>query len=196
MRQLIVEGFMPQKVRLACSTCLVEGLNIPWQFGMQHFKNYLVDYDININCNMWMNAGCVGLDPYYCGMKYRKRSYWDNDGSYVREWCPELKSLPDRIVLDQGKGVTKTIDCLYEPWSVPNNILEEANVKLGVNYPFRICDDRTNRQNFFNQLRQKRTEWPQNQIDDSKRDVVMLGRDLGAEKIGLFTPRALQIRSR
>ena len=42
MRQLEKEGYMPQKVRLACSTCLVEGLNIPYQYGMQHFEEFLV----------------------------------------------------------------------------------------------------------------------------------------------------------
>ncbi len=42
MRQLEIEGYMPQKVRLACSTCLVEGLNIPWWYGMDHFEEYLI----------------------------------------------------------------------------------------------------------------------------------------------------------
>ncbi len=42
MRQLEKEGYMPQKVRLACSTCLVEGLNIPYQYGMRHFEEFLI----------------------------------------------------------------------------------------------------------------------------------------------------------
>ena len=127
MRQLKVEGFMPQKVRLACSTCLVEGLNIPWQYGMQHFKEYLVDYDVNINCNMWMNAGCVGLDPYYCGMKYRKRAYWDSDGAYVRKWCPELSNLPDSIILQQDRGMTKKVDCGKKPHKSAKKMLSAQN---------------------------------------------------------------------
>ena len=63
MRQLVVEGWMPQKVRLAVSSFLVEGMGISWKAGMQHFEEYLVDFDASINANMWMNAGCVGFDP-------------------------------------------------------------------------------------------------------------------------------------
>mmetsp|Transcript_21933 Transcript_21933/g.32840 ORF Transcript_21933/g.32840 Transcript_21933/m.32840 type:complete len:601 (+) Transcript_21933:78-1880(+) len=195
MRQLQVEGFMPQKVRLVCSTYLVEGLNISWQHGMQHFKEYLIDFDQEINCAMWQNAGFVGLDPYYVGLKYRKRAYWDRDGSYVRKWCPELKNLEDYVVLDQGRGVTKKIDCLYEPWSAPDEALEKAGVELGETYPLRICDDRLNRQKLFNRLRVVRTSWPEDMVDECKRDIVPLGREPAAERIGMFTPRAFQLRS-
>jgi deoxyribodipyrimidine photo-lyase len=54
MRQLQVEGFMPQKVRLAVGAC---------QWSRQHFEDFLVDYDSVINTHMWMNAASVGLDP-------------------------------------------------------------------------------------------------------------------------------------
>ena len=36
MRQLIIEGFIPRQVRLVSSACLVEGLNVPWKFGMKN----------------------------------------------------------------------------------------------------------------------------------------------------------------
>jgi hypothetical protein len=196
MRQLEIEGYMPQKVRLACSTCLVEGLNIPWQYGMQHFKEYLVDFDEAINCNMWQNAGCVGFDPYYVGLKYRKRAYWDRDGSYVKHWCPELKNLPDYYVFQLDRGMTKKVDCLYEPWMAPPETLESAGVQIGQNYPARVCDDRSNRQDFFDKLRYARTQWESGMMDDGKRDIVPLGRDSAAERIGIFTPRPLQLRRR
>ncbi len=162
---------------------------------MQHFKEFLVDFDQEINCAMWQNAGFVGLDPYYVGLKYRKRAYWDGDGSYVRKWVPELKDVKDFFVLKLDLGVTKKIDCLYEPWSAPDEVLEKAKVKLGETYPIRICDDRLNRQKLFDRLRQIRTEWPSDMVDDCKRDVVALGRGPTAERIGMFTPRALQVRS-
>lgn len=188
MRQLAVEGWMPQKVRLVCSTFLVEGLGVSWREGMQHFAEFLVDYDDAINSNMWMNAGCVGLDPYYVGMNYKRRMYWDNDGSYIREWCPELTNLPDSIKIQLGQ-TTKTVDCLYEPWSSPSDILENADVVLGETYPERVCDDRESRSKFFREVREIRSRWPPSMTDDSKRDVVYMGE---AGRLGLFTPRALQ----
>ena len=187
MRQLISEGWMPQKVRLACSTALVEGLGISWRVGMQHFAEFLVDYDDSINSNMWMNAGCVGLDPYYVGMNYKRRMYWDNDGSYVRKWCPELSNLPDSVDVELDQ-TTKTVDCLYEPWASPPEILEEAGVSLGKTYPNKVCDDRVTRSTFFADVRTLRSQWPSAMTDDKQRDLISMG-EAGA--IGLFTPRAI-----
>lgn len=191
MRQLVLEGFMPQQVRLAASACLVEGLNVPWELGMQHFEEFLVDYDPVINTHMWMNAGGVGLDPYYIGLDYKKRPYWDTDGSYVRTWCPELADLPDRIEVPPevaGTGGTNTVDTLYTPWKAPPSVLKDAHVELGESYPDRIADERDGRRTFLQSLRDCRTAWPANTIDKSGNDMI----DLGGESIGAFTPRSLK----
>ena len=190
MRELVATGYMPQKVRLACSTFLVEGLGLPWRAGMQHFAEFLVDYDEVINSNMWQNSACVGLDPYYMGMNYKRRQYWDKEGDYVRKWCPELTSLPDSVDIEVGK-TTKTIDCLYEPWACPPEILEKCEIELGVTYPERICDERQTRSDYFAKIRMERSKWPATKIDDKKRDFVQLG-DIA--RIGMFTPRAIQLK--
>ena len=130
MRQLIHEGWMPQKVRLASSACLVESLGVPWEMGLQHFAEFLVDYDPSINSNMWQNAGCVGFDPYYVGLRYKKRPYWDRDGQYVRQWIPELAPLPDFAEVPEaqrGTGLFR-VDCLYEPWSSPVHCLKRPEL--------------------------------------------------------------------
>jgi deoxyribodipyrimidine photo-lyase len=193
MRQLTAEGWMPQKVRLAVSTCLVEGLGGSWNDGMEHFAEYLVDYDPAINANMWMNAGCVGFDPYYVGTNYKRRPYWDKSGEYVRKWCPELRNLPDSWeVAEAQRGIgTFKVDCLYEPWSAPREILRASGVVLGETYPVRCCDERTERRRFFDTLRHKRAQWPSSGTDDRGRDVVRLGRSSDCESIGMFTPKAL-----
>jgi len=193
MRQLIAEGWMPQKVRLAVSTCLVEGLGGSWNDGMEHFAEYLVDYDPAINANMWMNAGCVGFDPYYVGTNYKRRPYWDKDGEYVRKWCPELWNLPDSWeVAEAQRGIgTFEVDCLYEPWLAPDDVLHASGVVLGKTYPVRCCDERTERRRFFHTLRHQRAQWPPSSTDDRGRDVVRLGRNDDCESIGMFTPKAL-----
>lgn len=128
-------------------------------------------------------------------MKYRKRAYWDSNGAYVRKWCPELSNLPDSITLQQDGGITKKVDCLYEPWFTPKEVLEDIDFELGVDYPTRVCHDRLNREKFFDRLRKSRTGWPSGMMDDCKRDIVYLGRETSSERIGIFTPRALQSRS-
>ena len=193
MRQLIHEGWMPQKVRLAASACLVEGLAVPWEMGLQHFAEFLVDYDSSINSNMWQNAGCVGFDPYYVGLRYKKRPYWDRDGKYVRQWVPELSSLPDYAEVPEaqrGTGLFR-VDCLYEPWSSPVHVLEEVGIELGKTYPNRICDERSSRSAFFGRLRIKRKGWSAELRDERGLDNIRLGRNENAERIGIFTPKAL-----
>ena len=196
MRQLAKEGFMPQKVRLACGSFFVESLGVCWREGMDHFAEFLVDYDKAINTNMWMNSACVGLDPYYVGMSFKKRAYWDKDGTYVRFWCPELAQLPDSLEIPASVGgSTSKIDPLYQPWLAPDSVLDEAGVRLGENYPKRICDDRKLRAQFYSMIRSLRqSEWSSSMIDDAKRDVVKLGQQEDSERLGLFTPRAIQFR--
>ena len=159
---------------------------------MRHFSEYLVDFDEAINSNMWMNAACVGLDPYYFGLDFKKRAYWDTDGSYVRKWCPELKDLPDFVEIPaRGKITWKKVDTLYNPWFAPPNILAEADVLLGETYPHRICDERKIRSNLLAKIRKRRSEWPASMTDDRKRDAVVLGREQGSVRNGIFTPRAI-----
>ena len=166
-----------------------EALSISLREGMDHFAEFLVDYDEAININMWMNAGCVGFDPYYVGMNYKRRSYWDNNGDYVRTWCPELRDLPDFVDVSEGK-TTKKIDCLYNPWAAPIDIIEKAGV-MGC-YPDRVCDDRKVRSEFFALIRELRARDNfRPRIDDKKRDIVRLGREPTAEVIGMFTPLEL-----
>ena len=191
MRQLIMDGWMPQKVRLAVSSALVEGMDVPYESGMQHFEEFLVDYDPSINTNMWQNAGAVGFDPYYVGMRYKKRPYWDADGSYVRTWVPELSQLPDyaeRPEAQRGTGKFR-VDCLYEPWTAPLTVLEDSGIELGTIYPHRACDERESRSAFFGRLRMKRKKWDPHLLDQRGLDSIRLGRD--GERIGVFTPKAL-----
>lgn len=160
---------------------------------MEHFAEYLVDYDPSINTNMWMNAGCVGFDPYYVGTDYKRRPYWDKQGEYVRKWCPELQKLPDSCEVPEAqRGIgTFQVDCLYEPWSAPAHVLHTAGVVLGESYPNRCCDERNERRRFFERLRNLRNHWPSTQTDECGRDMVRLGRQDDCESIGMFTPRVL-----
>ena len=194
MRQLREVGWMPQKARLAASACLVEGMGVPWEEGMGHFARYLADHDAAINSAMWQNAGCVGFDPYYAGSRYKRRPYWDRAGGYVRRWVPELADLPDRAevpVGERGPGGHKVADCLYEPWTAPRDVLERAGVVLGDTYPVRDYDERVHRSAFFRRLREVRRAWPDSLTDERGLDNVALGREVGAERIGMFTPLAL-----
>jgi deoxyribodipyrimidine photo-lyase len=46
---------------------------------------------------------------------------FDPEGNYVRRWCPELSRLPARWI--------------HEPFEAPSDVLRDAGIRLGVDYP-------------------------------------------------------------
>ncbi|WP_346763330.1 cryptochrome/photolyase family protein [Mangrovimicrobium sediminis] len=135
MRELWQTGFMHNRVRMIVASFLTKHLLLPWQWGEQWFWDTLVDADLaNNSCGWQWVAGC-GADaaPYFRifnpilqGRKF------DPDGEYVRQWVPEIASLPDKY--------------LHAPWEAPAKILAEAGVELGETYPEPLVDHKEARE--------------------------------------------------
>jgi len=73
-------------------------------------------------------AGC-GADaaPYFRIFNPITQGHkFDTQGKYTRKYVPELNNLPDKY--------------LFSPWEAPKNILKEAGVVLGENYPYPIVN--------------------------------------------------------
>ncbi len=105
MRQLWREGWMHNRVRMIVASFLTKDLLIPWQIGARWFWDTLVDANLANNTLGWQwTAGC-GADaaPYFRIFNpVTQGQRYDPDGSYVREYVPELKEL---------EGVE-----VHEPW--------------------------------------------------------------------------------
>jgi deoxyribodipyrimidine photo-lyase len=108
MRCLNATGIMHNRLRMIVAMFLTKDLLISWQRGERYFMHRLLDADLAANSGGWQwSAGC-GTDaaPYFRifnpttqGLKF------DPDGRFVREWVPELRSLPAELI--------------HEPWSNP-----------------------------------------------------------------------------
>ena len=96
MRQLLVEGWMPNRARMVVASFLTRRLGVPWQDGARHFMRLLVDGDPANNGGGWQWVAGTGTDPR------RSRSFnpvlqaerYDPDGVYIRRWVPELAGVP------------------------------------------------------------------------------------------------------
>lgn len=128
MRQLWSTGWMHNRLRVVCASFLVKNLLLPWQWGLKHYWDALLDADLECDALGWQYvAGCLAdahpfsymLDPVD---KEAKR--FDPDGNFVRRWLPSLSRVP-----------AKYIHC---PWNAPDHVLEDAGVELGDNYPLPI----------------------------------------------------------
>jgi len=148
MRQLAETGWMHNRVRMIVASFLVKHLRLPWTAGAEWFRQKLVDADLANNTLGWQwSAGC-GADatPYFRifapVLQGRK---FDARGGYVRRWVPELAKLSAEFV--------------HAPWEAPAEVLKEAGVVLGGNYPRPIVEHATARKEAleaFDRMRARR----------------------------------------
>lgn len=129
MRQLLAEGWMHNRVRMAVASYLTKNLLIDWREGEAHFMAHLLDGDEAQNNGNWQWAASVGADPqpyFRVFNPVTQQRKLDGDGTYVRRWVPEIAALPDRH--------------LGAPWEAPADVLAEAGIELGTTYPEPLVD--------------------------------------------------------
>lgn len=128
-RQLLGEGFVHNRARMASASFLTKHLGIHYRLGEAHYMKYLSDGDWAQNNFGWQwSAGC-GYDaqPFFRVFNpVTQGEKFDPDGGYVRRWLPELAALPDRY--------------LHRPWTAPAAVLRDAGVRLGTDYPAPIVE--------------------------------------------------------
>ncbi len=143
MRELWSTGWMHNRVRMIAASFLVKHLLIPWQRGAEWFWDTLVDADLANNSASWQWVAGCGADaaPYFRifnpiiqGQKF------DPKGNYVRHWVPELARLPSKVI--------------HQPWAAPEQVLQEAGVALGRDYPKPIVEHSFARQRALGALAQ------------------------------------------
>ncbi|MFO1122024.1 MAG: deoxyribodipyrimidine photo-lyase [Hyphomicrobiales bacterium] len=129
LRELWATGIMHNRVRMIAASFLIKDLLVPWQEGERWFWDTLVDADIGSNAASWQWVAGCGADaaPYFRIFNpVLQGEKFDPDGAYVRRWVPELAPLPTAFV--------------HRPWDAPAQILAEAGVELGRNYPHPLVD--------------------------------------------------------
>lgn len=135
MRELWEAGWMHNRVRMVVGSFLTKDLLISWRAGAKWFWETLVDADLANNTLGWQWISGCGADaaPYFRVFNpVTQGKKFDPEGLYVRRWVPELEQLPNRWI--------------HEPWNAPLDLLENAGVNLGQNYPNPIVDHAEARQ--------------------------------------------------
>ena len=109
MRQLLAEGWMHNRARMATASFLVKDLHLDWTRGARWFLHHLVDGDISSNNHGWQWAAGTGTDaaPYFRIFNpVRQSERFDPDGEYIRRWVPELADVDSSEI--------------HEPWKRPD----------------------------------------------------------------------------
>ena len=129
MRELWETGYMHNRLRMITASFLVKNLLIHWKEGEKWFWDCLLDADLANNSASWQWVAGTGSDaapffrifnPITQGQKF------DKDALYIRKYLPEIAKLPNKFI--------------FTPWLADKEILKDANVTLGVDYPHPIID--------------------------------------------------------
>ena len=134
MRELWETGYMHNRVRMVVGSFLVKNLLIHWHYGHAWFNNCLVDADKANNTAGWQWIAGSGADaaPYFRIFNpITQGQNFDEDGIYTKKWIPELSKLPNKY--------------LFNPWEASSDILNEADLELGKDYPLPIVDIKESR---------------------------------------------------
>jgi deoxyribodipyrimidine photo-lyase len=135
MRELWQTGYMHNRLRMITASFLIKNLLIHWKHGEQWFWDCLVDADLYSNSASWQWVAGSGADasPYFRIFNPIAQGIrFDPDGEYTKKYLPELKNIPNKY--------------LYNPWEAPQDILAEANIELGKDYPQPIVDLKQSRE--------------------------------------------------
>jgi deoxyribodipyrimidine photo-lyase len=95
MRQLHATGWMHNRCRMVVASFLTKDLIVNWQWGEQYFMQTLVDGDLAANNGGWQWSASSGMDPKPLRIfnPYTQAQKFDQEGDYLRQWLPELKSV-------------------------------------------------------------------------------------------------------
>lgn len=135
MRELWETGYMHNRVRMITGSFLVKNLLQDWRHGEAWFWDTLCDADLASNVAGWQWVGGSGADaaPYFRIFNpVTQGKKFDPEGDYVRRFLPALKNLPKKYI--------------HDPWEAPPDVLADAGVELGANYPDPMVDLKASRE--------------------------------------------------
>ncbi len=129
MRQLNQMGWMHNRLRMVTAMFLTKDLLIDWRWGERYFMQHLVDGDLASNNGGWQWSASTGTDaaPYFRIFNpYSQSRKCDPRGEFIRQYCPELKSLDNEQIHDPSSVAPR----LRSSLDYPEPIVEHSEARL------------------------------------------------------------------
>lgn len=113
MRQLNAIGWMHNRLRMIVASFLTKNLQLDWRLGEKYFMQHLIDGDLAANNGGWQWSASTGVDavPYFRVFNpITQGKRFDPEGTFVRQYCPELNKLSASEIHNLTKHSIKNLD--------------------------------------------------------------------------------------
>lgn len=127
MRALVETGYLNFRTRAMVASFFVYVLREWWKRGADFMYYHLIDSDPAINYTQWQSqANLTGVHPVRVYDPAKQLREYDPDGTFVRRYVPELRSVPDAY--------------LTEPAKMDSATQADVGVEIGTDYPYPIVE--------------------------------------------------------
>ena len=106
MRCVNHTGYLNFRMRAMLVSFLTHYLLIDWRLGVRHLARQFLDFEPGIHYPQFqMQAGVTGTNTLRIYNPVKQAEDNDPDGSFIRQWVPEIAHLPNEE--------------LFAPWLIP-----------------------------------------------------------------------------
>jgi deoxyribodipyrimidine photo-lyase len=127
MRALLAGGWINFRMRAMLMSFAAYQLWLHWRRPAQHLARLFLDFEPGIHYSQCqMQSGTTGINTIRIYSPIKQALDQDPDGSFIREWLPELEAVP--------------VAHLAAPWEIPSGLQQMLGVVIGRDYPAPIVD--------------------------------------------------------
>lgn len=131
VRQLLATGWCHNRSRMIIAMFASKDLQLPPQVFEKWFATCLIDYDPCSNSGGVQWAYGIGSDaqPYFRIFNpFTQSVKYDPNAVYIKQWIPELRSVPVEDILSWDRAYKKHTSCFYPP-PVVDHSMQAKKVK-------------------------------------------------------------------
>lgn len=126
MRCVVATGYLNFRMRALIVSFFVFNLWQDWR-SLHFLAKQFLDYEPGIHYSqLQMQSGVTGINTIRIYNPIKNSIQYDPNGEFIKQWIPELRSIPPNLI--------------HEPWKMSTMEQDLYKLHIGVDYPAPIVD--------------------------------------------------------